>query len=500
MKTHQTCNDCRHSGCLTIFESGNTFCHSCGKVHTEGLDNDKLTPTNLEHRIVGYRGITKSSAEFYNILTGFDGEKEYSRVYPYPHGLKTRILPKDFSRNKGFSGTYLFGMDKFNPGCSKVITVVEGEDDTPSAYQMLGSKWPVVGVPGNNGAKQVLKNREAYDFLNSFDSIVVVLDNDGGAGAKLGNDIARAFPNRTYAVNLSLFKDSNEYLVNHKSKEFLYSWINRQKYTPDNVLNTSEQFLSLYRDTPEHLYVPTGIEALDEKIKGIMRGYFTVLKAETGIGKTEVMRKLEYSLISQGTPIAVWHLEETKLRSLLGLVSYKINDNVTRRDVIEEKGKHAEVEEAIKDLTKDELLYQFFMRDGDTVDDLVDQIRYFAEVCDVKYIFIEPIQDIVSGNGDSKEAMLADLAVRFSKLCAELNVAIVTIAHTNDDGEIKYCRMIGQRASIIIKLERDKDSKDEDVRNTTWLTIEKNRPMSLEGHAGCLEFNPDTFVIEEKTY
>ena len=499
MKTHQNCKDCGHSGCLTEWDNGNTYCHSCGVVRSHATSDDGHLP-ELKHKIVSYRGITKSTAEFYNILTGFDGEREVTRVYPYPHAIKTRVLPKDFSHNKGFTNSYLFGCDKFNPGSSKVLTIVEGEEDTPSAYQMLGGKWPVVGVPGNAGAKSVLKNREMYEYINSFDQIVVVLDNDGGAGAKLGNDISRAFPNRTYAVHLSLFKDSNDYLVNRKEKEFINSWFNRQKYTPDNVLNTAEQFLSLYRDTPDHLYVPTGIEALDEKIKGIMRGYFTVLKAATGIGKTEVMRRIEFSMLERGTPIAVWHLEETKLRSLLGLVSYQLNDNLTRKDVIEEKGKSAEVEKGIKELTKGELLYQFFMRDGDTSDDLVDQIRYFAEVCDVKYIFVEPIQDIIVGTGDSKESMLAELAVRLSKLAAELNIAIVTIAHTNDDGEIKYCRMIGQRAGIIIRLDRNRTSEDEVERNTTWLTIEKNRPMSVEGFAGCLEFNPDTFTIEEREF
>ena len=499
MKTHQPCPDCGHNGCLTVFNDGNTYCHSCGTVHSQITSETQYSPADLTHKIVSYRGISKSSAEKYNILTGYSDDKEVTRVYPYPHALKTRMLPKDFSKNKGFTNDHLFGMDKFNPGCSKTITVVEGEEDTPSAYQMLGGQWPVVGAPSNS-VKTALKNKEVYNFLDCFDQIVVVLDNDGGAGNKLGNDLARAFPNKTYAVNLTLFKDSNDYLVNNKAKEFLNAWLNRKKYTPDNILNTPDQFLSLYRDTPQQLYVPTGIEALDSMIKGIMRGYFTVLKARTGIGKTEVMRKLEYAMISQGEAIAVWHLEETKLRSLLGLVSYHIGDDVTRKDVIEEKGISDKVEEGIKDLTQGELLYQFYLRDGDSSSDLIDQIRYFAEVCDVKYIFIEPIQDIISGSGESKEAMLADLAVRLSKLAAELNIAIVTIAHTNDDGEIKYCRMIGQRAGIIINLERDKEASDESVRNTTWLTVEKNRPLSLEGHAGCLEFDPDTFIIEEKVY
>jgi len=38
---------------------------------------------------------------------------------------------------------------------------------------------------------------------------------------------------------------------------------------------------------------------------------------------------------------------------------------------------------------------------------------------------------------------------------------------------MKYCRMIGQRASVIIDLKRDKEADDIQERNTTYLSIEK---------------------------
>ena len=76
-------------------------------------------------------------------------------------------------------------------------------------------------------------------------------------------------------------------------------------------------------------------------------------------------------------------------------------------------------------------------------------------------MFFEPIQDVVAGRSEaSKEELLADLSVRLSKLSAELNVGIVTIAHTNEDGDPKYCKMIGQRASVIIDLSRDKEAEE----------------------------------------
>jgi len=203
-------------------------------------------------------------------------------------------------------------------------------------------------------------------------------------------------------------------------------------------------------------------------------------------------------MLQHKVPFAAWHLEETKLRSLLGLVSYELGDNLTRRDLISEKNADAAVMDAIERITKDELFYQFYLGDGQGADALCDQIRYFSQACGCKFVFFEPIQDVVSGSSEEgKEQMLADLSVRLSKLSAELNVGIVTIAHTNDNGDPKYCKMIGQRASVIIDLSRDKEASDFDERNTTHISVQKNRPCSEEGFAGMMRFNTETFTLRE---
>jgi len=455
--------------------------------------------SELNFEPIGYRGVDKSICEKYNILTGLDAEgKEVSRVYPYPHRPKVRILPKDFTQNKGFTNDHLLGMDFFNAGSSKKLTIVEGEDDWPSAIQLLGDRWPVVALPGAGSIKQVLKNPKCYNYLKSFDSIVIATDGDE-AGDKTAEILTKAFPNKCYRVSMTKHKDPNDYLTSGDGSDFLYAWMNAQKYTPPNVLNTPDQFLSLYKEAPDHQYVPTGIEALDDKILGLMQGHFTVIKAPTGIGKSEFMRYLEYQMLLQEVPIAAWHLEETKVRTLLGLVSYHCVDNLTRQDIIQEKGKDKEVQDAIYDLTKDENFYQFYLDDTEGADELCDQIRYFSEVCGCKFIFFEPIQDVISSSSeDGKEQALADLSVRLSKLAATLGVGIVTIAHTNDQGEPKYCKMIGQRASVIIDLHRDKDTEDTDEKNTTYLKVEKNRPASIDGPAGAMQFDLKTFTMKEK--
>jgi replicative DNA helicase/5S rRNA maturation endonuclease (ribonuclease M5) len=761
---------------------------------------------------VSMRGIAAPTMEKFGVKT-YQDRQEY--VYP-SGGIKVRNLQeKGFYAKNGFKGDELFGMNLFPAGSAKKVTVTEGELDALSVYQMMDHRYinPVVSLPSATPSKKLWE--KCSEWLNSFDQIVISVDKDE-AGDAVASRMAKMFPNKVYRVDHGSYKDANDFLQAGKAKEFMSAWWGAQKYVPENVLNTSEQFLSLYRDTPEHQYVETGIQGLDDKILGLMQGHFTVIKAPTGIGKslaphtlvmrydggivradqvsvgdqlmgpdgnprnvlnvnfqqgpmyrvtpvkgepfecnadhilslrhtstgeiknvvlteymgwsktqkhlwklwrtgvdfcverfgaqswkpayihgcylgdghkhdpafsmgkkkmkvmerlyefgvkptsvtfdrgcyrigfsrdsdvwrsvasyleprridhqykvgtrkvrlyvlaglldtdgsvtsggaeitqksekladdicfvarslgmaaykklkvvkgekyyrvtisgdlteipcvrlkfkprkqiknvlntgftvepigegtyrgimldgdhlfllgdftvthnTEVMRYLEYNMIQKGVPIAAWHLEETKLRSLLGLVSYHLKDNVTRRDLIDEKGVGDLVIEAIKDLTKDELFYQFYLSDGQGADELIDQIRFFSQACGCKFVFFEPIQDVVAGTSEeSKEAMLADLSIRLSKLAAELNVGIVTIAHTNENGDMKYCKMIGQRASVIISLSRDKESDDFEERNTTYLRVEKNRPCSEEGSAGRMRFNSETFTLKE---
>ena len=517
---HQPCpyEDCGSSDAFSYNTDGFGRCHSCHKSYpSKGgryfdwvgskyplTDFDKenvmsFTPKRMESneggRYTPLRGINARTMEDFKVLT-FSDRQEY--VYP-SGGIKVRTLrEKGFYAKNGFKGDELFGMNMFTAGCSKNVTITEGELDALSVAQMMKSSYinPVVSLPSGAPSKKLWEN--CKEWLDSFQKIILSVDNDE-TGNALADRVAKLFPNKVYRVPHDKYKDANDFLMDNAHAEFKSAWWNAAKYTPENILNTSDQFLSLYNDTPDHTYVPTGITDLDDKILGLMQGHFTVIKAPTGIGKTEVMRFLEYNMLQRKVPIAAWHLEETKLRSLLGLVSYELKDNLTRRDLIDDKGRNEDVLAAIKNITKDENFYQFYLGDGQGTDELCDQIRFFSQACGCKYVFFEPIQDVVAGRSEAnKEEMLADLSVRLSKLSAELNVGIVTIAHTNEDGDPKYCKMIGQRASVIIDLSRDKDNEDPDERNTTYITVQKNRPCSEEGRAGKMKFNGETFTLAQE--
>jgi len=524
---HQPCpyTDCGSSDAFSYNTQHHIgFCHSCGKSYPkrkmrifewvsekyplksnkgeEVSDNEDLIETEEPKGFWDFRGhrkVSSSSMTFYGVKSFVQDDLPVKHTYVYPDGsTKTRFFPKEFSTANGFKSDRLWGMDKFPAGSAKAVTITEGELDAMSAFQMLGSKYPVVSLPSATPSKKLLEN--CKDWLGSFDKIYLSLDADDKA-ERFALNLMNLFPGRVYKVPHDVYKDANEFLMADAGDKYRSAWYSSGVFTPDNIYATEEDFLELLHDTPDHAYIPTNIYALDEKILGLMQGHFTVIKAPTGIGKSEFMRYLEYNFIKNYPEVrfATWHLEETKLRSLLGVVSYYLDDNLTRKDLITEKNRLQDVEMAIKHITHKTGYMQFHLREEDGADELIEQIRILTQVYGCKYVFFEPIQDVITVSGDdNKESMLADLSVRLSKLAADLNIGIVTIGHTNENGDFKYCKMIGQRASVIIDLERDKEATDMLDRNTTKLVVKKNRPCGLEGEAGELLFNGDKFTLAEK--
>lgn len=515
IQTHKNCDKCGHKECLTIFPDGSKYCHSgCGlydKPKTRAKqDNDPELELELAWDHEAYRAIKLDTAQRLNILTGRDKDgAEVGRMYPYPHRPKLRILPKDFSKNRGFTNDHLIGMDRILAGSSKALTIVEGEDDWAAADQILNEKggWPVVGIPGAALSKALLTNKPACargltvkEWIDTFDTIVIATDADD-AGEAAANKLASIFPGKCYRVKMSKYKDVMEYSEAGKGKEWFHTWLNRQKYVPPFDTSTPNQFINLFHESKDQVYVPTGIEAYDDLALGLFQGEFTVFTAPEGVGKTELMRYFEYMLIRDhpGLPFAFCHLEESQQRSLLGLVSYHLGKNVTRKDLVENQ---EEVEKAISEITSGENVHLFRVGVDEDSMVLVDRIKYYANVCDCKYVFIEPIQDIMHQRQDSSNTVefLDKLAVNLSRTAAETGCGIITIAHMNETGNIRDSRMLQKQAAVRVDLERNIESTDEETRNTTTLTVRKNRPVGPTGFAGEMVFDPYSFTLSEKSY
>jgi len=488
-KTHQDCPHCGHKECYTVFPDGGYYCHSCG-AKSGGK------PLEIEERnFETIRGIDKKVCEFYGTTVDYDSLGNAVRhTYPYPHAEKYRYLPKDFSKNKGFTTDHLFGQDKFNPGCAKYITIVEGELDAMSAYQILGNRWPVVSLPSASISRKLLQN--VHEYLNSFESIVICTDGDD-AGKKASDTLCEAFPGKVWRVKLEKHKDANAFLQAGDEASFKWSWVNRERYVPSNVYNNKSDFDSILDDDETNTFIPTPIEDFNKLCKGLMQGHLTVITGPEGQGKTEVMRLLEADiLMNHDIPIAVLHMEESKKTCLLSLASYVLGINL--RDP-EHGVPQEDIKAAIDKVNAKKNLFLFELGIDEDPLSIMDKVRMLTSVYGCRYIFIDPIQQLSYGKDkdSTEEQVLTKISVQLERIATEFNVGIVCTTHVNDDGQTRSSRMIGKSASVRIDLQRDHMNPDPDIRNQTKLMVSKNRPVGPTGFAGVLEFDPDSFTLKE---
>ena len=75
---------------------------------------------------------------------------------------------------------------------------------------------------------------------------------------------------------------------------------------------------------------------------------------------------------------------------------------------------------------------------------------------------------------------------------------MVFISKVNEDGRTKYASSLEEEAIICIKIERDIESEDEIVQNTTTFIVDKNRPFAKLGYAGTVYYNPKTTILTEE--
>ncbi len=164
------------------------------------IDTTNETPSSsfLKNYSEGYavsvsdRRITKASMEKYGVV-----KTDNSYYFPYHNkdgqlvAAKVRgVKEKTFSTEGAWKTGTLFGQHMFSSG-GKYLTIVEGEFDALAAFQMTGSKYPVVSI--RNGAGSALKDcKEQYEYINSFENIVVCFDGDEH-GMKASKEVAELF-------------------------------------------------------------------------------------------------------------------------------------------------------------------------------------------------------------------------------------------------------------------------------------------------------------------
>lgn len=513
--------ECGSSDGFSFNSEGFGKCHSCNRGYpsrestfdwaAEEYPTREFKPSKREElpmfdettvkgpgRFVASRGITERTMEFYGVKT-YDDRQEY----PYPSGgIKVRKLPKEFFAKNGFKGHELFGMNLFPAGCSKMVTVTEGELDAMSAFQMLSDgqyKNPVVSLPSATPSGKLWERCRAW--LDSFEQIILSVDNDE-PGRAVAETMFDLFPGKVYTMNHGTFKDANDFLQAGKGREFKSAWWSKKKYSPEGFTSGSEDWLKAVRDETPYEYTPTPVGALNKVMRGWIKGGITVVKAPPGVGKTSLFRYVQHDLVTKhGKVVANLAMEEMKSTTARGMATYELGTNVnTEEDQKYNSIEDQEFEDALLRVVADDRFVSFDIDPHDPLESTLKQCKHAITIYGADYIFIDHLQRLAYLSGvEGATSALTELGVKLVELSKRRNVGIICISHVNNDGHTKYAKSVEEEAIVLLELQRDKLAEDQDEKNTTHLTVTKNRPFATTGPAGMLRYDVDTTMVSEYT-
>lgn len=512
-RTKTNCPDCGSSDALQYYED-HTYCFSCRKYTNlmttiKGTKEIRPIPEEILMPLID-RGISLDAAKKFKVTYLDNAENTFVHVYPYTRkgkhvANKLRLrAEKDFRFEGDSTKLDLFGQSAFPAGCAKAITIVEGECDAMAAYQMNGG-FPVVSVRSSSQALSDIKNN--FEYLNSFDEIVICFDKDEAKhhpdgsthypGQEAALEVAGVFPvGKVRILTLSEHKDPNDYLQAGKSNQFKKEWWGAARYTPAGIKLGTELWDAVINPPKyETTYYP--FQGLNDKTYGLRLSEMVIVNAQPKIGKSTILGEITYHILrnTEDAKVGLMRLEESNRDTALNLMSIHANKRLHLPDVWDSESPE-DIKKYFDEVVNTERVVLWDHFGSNSIDAVLNQMRQMSAL-GCKYIILDHLSIIVSDQSGDERKQLDELATKIKTLCMELNVCVLAVVHQNRNGEIRGTQGIEQLANIVIKLERDKLDPNEFIRNCMSVTVTENRFCGETGIANYLYYDLTTGRLRE---
>ena len=519
---HEPCPKCGSSDAYSVYDDGHGYCFSCntyfnangkqtkgerkmasGTINTREYDGQTIALTargiseetckKFKYEVIDYKGTPCQVAPYFDNLGNLVGQK-------------LRFPDKSFAVKGKISGC-LFGSQLWTNG--KQIVITEGEIDCLTVSQLQGNKWPVVSIP--NGAQAGKKAiQDNLEYLNNFEKIILMFDMDE-QGREATEEVAKVLPvGKAYVSTLPL-KDANECLKAGKGAEVVNAIWQAKPYRPDGIVAGADLHDKCVMENELDNSVPYPWEVVNEKTYGIRLGELVTITSGSGMGKSTLLRELEYYFGTiRGEKCGIIALEESTRKTGLELMGLFLDKrlSVHASDVCED-AKEKAFNKTIGN--GNYFLYDHFgsLDSGN----LLSKIRYMIVSLGCKRIFLDHISIVVSGmdaDEDGGERKAIDkLMTNLRSLVEETECTLFVVSHLKrpekkgheEGGQVSLAQLrgsgaIAQLSDMVIGLERNQQG---DNPNVVTLRILKNRFSGDTGVSGQLYYNKETGRLDNYT-
>jgi len=547
VELHKPCPVCNSSDACCINEDGSAKCFSCDSFiqdyYTETGEERPMTTTiatvtNLKDKKqntlevpkngiftrIEHRNLSEKTARKYGVKVVINSiGKVIEQVFPYYADNKLVATKVKYETANGVSKKFkatgelresgLFGEQLFKGG-GKYLTIVEGEYDALAAYEMLGSKWPVVSIKtGAQGSVRDIKN--SLEFVESFDNVVICFDRDK-VGQEAAKKVARVLtPSKAKIMRIpNGFKDANDMLMAGAKTAFNQSWWESKTYTPSGVINVSEYKMK-FMNREKKPSVPYPYEGLNKKLYGLRQGELVTFTGGTGLGKSSVTRELEHWLIKETDDnVGIIALEEDPNRTISGILSIEANARLYIDQELE-KFSQEEIDKYFDILYNGENENRVWIHahfGTNSIEEIFSKLRYMIVGCGCKWVIVDHLHMLVSATIDGDERRAIDaIMTKLRSICEETGAGLILVSHLRRvDGNkghengiqvnlshLRGSQSIAQLSDCVIGLERNQQADDPDESNTTLLRVLKSRYTGDVGLASRLLYDRETGRLNE---
>ena len=541
-QTSLPCPKCGSSDSLALYEDHGGYCFSnCGYISQNYLDG-KPTKTSHSRRAksmynieeikdygladLSHRGIVADAVKRYGVRQAVrpeDGERDKQAIF-YPAGLgggwkrKNALTKKDMEIVGDYGG--LFGQSVFARG-GKFAVITEGEEDALAvwqAYNAKGKDYTVLSLPNGAGCGG-LDKREVWDYLTSFEGLLLLFDND-----QQGREAVEKFAD-LYSTEVKLkvgdwpegISDANDAIKQGKQGE-IYKAVSRARdYQPEMVIPGSDISLDMVTEPIKKGHDLRRFPELSRKIGGIRDGELTTVIAPSGIGKSTWVAEVGYDLIKHTDEKVAWLFLEEDLKKAaqrliaidndLPLPRYRLDTGIIPEDKIKES-------------------YDSLINNGRTwfislgasgrvdVNRLMHLLRYYRSQGVTRFIF-DHISIIFSHDDNDNERKIIDLVLsELAAFCAATGSHVIMVAHIRrqtqkmyktdelndakwliiDPDQARGSGSFEQLSFNIVALEPEQT--EDESKGRIRLNVKKSREWGFTGPADVLRMNPSTGRLE----
>lgn len=514
---HAPCPACGSKDNLAVY-TDHSYCFGCGYRETEGTVTKQKQEQSLGglltsgvYKKLGARGLNEDTCRKFKYQVGdYKGRPCHIENHYTLTGTlvaqKLRFADKTFkwlgdSKKAALGGAHLFSGGKY-------LSISEGALDALSMSQVQENKWPSVWL--KNGVQAAAKELlDVQEWLATFDSIILMFDMDE-KGRTTAEAVAKLFPYGKCRIGVMPEKDPSDCLTSGKGSALVGAfWSAQPPEVPSAVFGDDAKMRVLERPPITSYPFPSDWSELNKKSEGIRLGELDTWTSGTGMGKTTVLRQLQWHFLKT-TELnqTLIHLEEPVEDTVGGIYAMEAGVRLPYLTQDHVAATHSATWGALDKEGNPRLVCKDAYMDTDDTG-VFDTIRFYTGAFNSQVFWLDHLSMMVSDmdqEGDERRR-IDYLMHGLKRLTKELGIYIGLVVHLNNSvqkgptfeeggvpslNNLRGSGGIKQLSNSVYALSRNQQAETDQERNTSTIHVLKARHLGKTGKADSLIYDQDT--------